>query len=146
MPSIPGLCPAAIVVGVDESRSSLRAAAYAAGLARRQQALLVVVYARSGPNGLLSTVDISGTGAAQVLDAQDRVEAALRRALGSVPDLAVSLVVRTGSPYAVISEVAHEVQAGTVVVGRPECLAHRIAGSVSRQLIRRGRWPVTIVP
>ena len=33
-----------IVAGVDGSDSSLRAAAYAAGLARRQHALLAVVY------------------------------------------------------------------------------------------------------
>ncbi|MFF5083552.1 universal stress protein [Actinoplanes sp. NPDC000266] len=137
--------PAAIVVGVDESRSSLRAAAYAAGLARRQQARLVVVYARSQPNGLLTTMDTSGTGVAQVVDAQDRVEATLRSAL-SASDLDVDFVVRPGNPYTVISEVAHEVQAGTVVVGRPECLAHRIVGSVARQLERSGRWPVTIVP
>ncbi|MEV4350490.1 universal stress protein [Actinoplanes sp. NPDC049596] len=140
-----GWGPAAIVVGVDESRSSLRAAAYAAGLARRQQARLVVVYARRRPNGLLATMDTSGTGVAQAVDAQDRVEASLRAALGAA-DFPVELVVRPGDPYSVISDVAHEVQAGTVVVGRPECLAHRIVGSVARQLERSGRWPVTIVP
>ena len=36
--------PKVIVVGVDGSESSLRAAAYAGGLARRQHALLAVVY------------------------------------------------------------------------------------------------------
>ncbi|MED7826870.1 universal stress protein, partial [Streptomyces chiangmaiensis] len=36
--------PKVIVVGVDGSESSLRAAAYAGGLARRQRALLAVVY------------------------------------------------------------------------------------------------------
>lgn len=36
--------PEVIVIGVDGSDSSMRAAAYAAGLARRQGALLTVVY------------------------------------------------------------------------------------------------------
>ena len=139
--------PAAIVVGVDESRSSLRAAAYAAGLARRQHARLVVVYARGGPGGLLATVDLGGVGAVATLDAQDRVEQDLRAAIGEAgPDLEVSLVVRAGDPYAVLAEVAHEVRAGAVVVGRPESLAHRLTGSVARRLVRCGRWPVTIVP
>ena len=135
------------MVGVDESRSSLRAAAYAAGLARRQQAHLVVVYARSQPGGLLSTMDISGTGISSAIDAQDRVESELRRALAeAAPDIEVELIVRPGHPYNVISDVAHEVQAGAVIVGRPESLAHRIMGSVAKQLVRSGRWPVTIVP
>jgi nucleotide-binding universal stress UspA family protein len=36
--------PSLILVGVDGSRTSLRAAAYAAGLARRQHSRLLVVY------------------------------------------------------------------------------------------------------
>ena len=36
--------PMVVLTGVDGSRTSMRAAAYAAGLARRQQSRLVVVY------------------------------------------------------------------------------------------------------
>ena len=36
--------PKVIVVGLDGSESSMRAAAYASGLARRQNALLAIVY------------------------------------------------------------------------------------------------------
>jgi hypothetical protein len=41
--------PGAIVVGIDGSTPSLRAAAYAAGLARRQRTRLVAVYVRTPP-------------------------------------------------------------------------------------------------
>ncbi len=45
--------PGAIVVGVDGSPTSLRAAAYAAGLARRQHTKLIAVFVRSSPGTLL---------------------------------------------------------------------------------------------
>ena len=41
--------PSLIMVGVDGSRTSLRAAAYAAGLARRQHCRLLAVYVGRGP-------------------------------------------------------------------------------------------------
>jgi hypothetical protein len=40
--------PTVVLIGLDVSRTSLRAGAYAAGLARRQHARLVAVYARTG--------------------------------------------------------------------------------------------------
>ncbi|MET0425871.1 MAG: universal stress protein [Actinoplanes sp.] len=139
--------PAAIVVGVDGTDASLRAAAYAVGLARRQRAPLVLVYVRSQPGGLLSAVDAAGAGIAAVIDVEDQIEAELLDAFGQVPDdLDTKLIIRAGQPWAVLSEVAHEVQAGAVIVGRSESLAHRLTGSVPRRLVRCGRWPVTVVP
>jgi hypothetical protein len=52
--------PGAIVVGIDRSTPSLRAAASAAGLARRQRTRLVAVYVRTQPTALLSLADHSG--------------------------------------------------------------------------------------
>jgi nucleotide-binding universal stress UspA family protein len=139
--------PAAIVVGIDGSDSSLRAAAYGAGLARRQSAPLVLVYVRSHPNGLLSTIDGGGAGIVAVIDVEDRVEADLFDAIRQAPgDVDAQLIVRFGHPSTVLSEIAHEVQAGTVIVGRCERLSHRLIGSVPRRLVRSGRWPVTVVP
>lgn len=139
--------PVAIVVGVDGSEPSLRAAAYAAGLARRQRTRLVAVYARAHPAGLVALA--GGMATRAVLDAQDEVEAQLRDAMerqARVWDVDVRLVVRRGDPLTVLSDVAHEVRADAVIVGRSASVGHRITGSLAVRLVRCGRWPVTVVP
>jgi nucleotide-binding universal stress UspA family protein len=141
--------PRAIVVGVDGSISSMRAAAYAAGMARRQRCRLVAVFVRSWPAAVLPMADTSGSATATVIQAHDEVERELRDAIAqrsSVLNLDVHLVVRTGEPYAELLEVAREVQADAVIVGRSTKILHRIAGSLAIKLIRAGRWPVTVVP
>jgi nucleotide-binding universal stress UspA family protein len=141
--------PRAIVVGVDGSTSSLRAAAYAAGLARRQRCRLIAVFVRSMPAVLLPMADTSGSAAATVVQAHDAVEQELRDAIAQrspVLDLDIRLVVRTGEPYAELIEVARQVRADAVVVGRSTKVLHRIAGSLAIKLIRANRWPVTVVP
>ena len=70
--------PSAIVVGVDGSATSLRAGAYAAGLARRQRARLVAVYV-----GSVSPMCVTEPSAAAVLriahsEAFERTAADLR--------------------------------------------------------------------
>src|SRR3954451_16226613 len=72
--------PGAIVVGVDGSPTSLRAAAYAAGLARRQRTKLIAVYARTSPGTLLALADHSGVAAGAVLQTQDELAEHLQRA------------------------------------------------------------------
>ncbi|GIF26788.1 nucleotide-binding universal stress UspA family protein [Actinoplanes tereljensis] len=144
-----GVCsPAAIVVGIDGSPSSLRAGAYAAGLARRQHARLVAVYARAQPGGLLAVVDTSGAAVATTMEIQDQIETELVAAARTqlTRDVDAQLLVRFGDPFTVLCEVAREVQAGTVIVGRSDSLAHRIAGSLALRLVKCGRWPVTVVP
>src|ERR1044071_7784121 len=92
--------PRTILVGVDGSTSSLRAAAYAAGLARRQGSRLVAVYVRTPPSALLPLADTGGV-AATVVDTQDAVEQELRAAfVERLHDLDARLVVRNGEPYA----------------------------------------------
>ncbi|MCO8274870.1 universal stress protein [Actinoplanes sp. TRM 88003] len=138
--------PSTILVGVDGSTSSLRAAAYAAGLARRQGSRLVAVYVRTPPSALLPLADTGGV-AATVIDTQDAVEQELRTAFAErVGDLDARLVVRNGEPYAELCDTAREVQADVVVVGRSAALLHRVAGSIGHKLVRCGRWPVTVVP
>jgi nucleotide-binding universal stress UspA family protein len=141
--------PRAIVVGVDGSNSSLRAAAYAAGLARRQGCRLIAVFVRSLPSVLLPMADTSGSAAATVVQAHDAVEQELRDAIAQrspALNLDIRLVVRTGEPYTELLNVAQQVRADAVIVGRSTKMLHRIAGSLAIKLVRAGRWPVTVVP
>jgi nucleotide-binding universal stress UspA family protein len=141
--------PIALVVGVDGSPTSLRAAAYAAGLARRQCTRLVVVYARKQPAALISFADHGGTAIREVMDAQDEVERQLRDTVltqARVWRIDAQLVVRHGDPLTVLSDVAKEVRADAVIVGSSTSMGHRIAGSLAVRLVRLARWPVTVVP
>ncbi|MFI5914478.1 universal stress protein [Dactylosporangium sp. NPDC051541] len=138
-----------ILVGIDGTTSSLRAAAYAVGLARRQQCRLVVVYVRALPATMLSLADTGGSAATNVVDAHDAVELQLRDAVErQIAGLAVDarLVVRTGEPFTELAAVADQVRADSVIVGRSASAWHRFAGSVAVRLVRCGRWPVTVVP
>jgi nucleotide-binding universal stress UspA family protein len=141
--------PSTVVVGVDGSPTSLRAAAYAAGLARRQRTRLIIVYARKQPTAFVSIADATGLVAVESMRAQDEVEAQLREALHTqarILDIDARLLVRYGDPLTVLCEVATEVRADAVIVGSSASIGHRIAGSIAVRLVRAGRWPVTVVP
>jgi nucleotide-binding universal stress UspA family protein len=139
----------AIIVGIDGTTSSMRAAAYAVGQARRQRSRLVAVFVRTLPPSLMPLADTGGSATVTVLDAQDAVERELRAAFAdALPrlDIEASLVVRTGEPFTELTEVAEQIHADAVIVGRSTQLLHRVAGSLAAKLIRCGRWPVTVVP
>lgn len=138
-----------ILVGVDGSPTSLRAGAYAAGLARRQSARLVVAYV--GPLASLGTA-MPGAGAAVAVsqnDAFDEISDDLRRQVERQAEergIAVSFVARRGDPFSELRRVAGEVRAEAVVVGASAKAGHRLVGSVAVRLVRAGMWPVTVVP
>ena len=139
--------PTVIVVGVDGSASSLRAAAYAAGLARRQRSLLAVVYIQ--PLGSLGGAEV-GVAVAQ---AGREVAADLERQIREGVDrMALHDSVRwefhtvQGDPYGGLVEHADRLRADAVVIGASEKAGHRIVGSVAVRLVKAGRWPVTVVP
>jgi nucleotide-binding universal stress UspA family protein len=70
-----------LLVGVDGSPTSLQAAAYAAGLARRQQSRLVAVYVTTPPSPL--TMQLPDTGALEIegrAELADELAAAARPA------------------------------------------------------------------
>jgi nucleotide-binding universal stress UspA family protein len=137
--------PNVIVVGIDGSPTSLRAGAYAAGLARRQNSRIVVVHVTSAP--MLAGLAASAAGAIEeslLETAQDvgrQVEAGVRH-------LQVDAEYRTarGDPLTEITRIADEVRADAVVVGASTQAGHRLVGSLAVRLVRAGHWPVTVVP
>jgi nucleotide-binding universal stress UspA family protein len=137
--------PARILVGVDDSDSSLRAAAYAAGLARRQGAKLILLYVKTTS---ASTIAIPETIAA-VNQNQDEIAAELRQQIiENAPRLGVEMefVVREGSAYAELVHLAEERKVDAIVVGASTQAGHRLVGSLAAKLVRHAAWPVTVVP
>jgi nucleotide-binding universal stress UspA family protein len=135
-----------VLVGVDGTRTSLRAAAYAAGLARRQGAALVVVFVSSPA---LYTALADGVVAGAVQQTHDELAAELReecRRGAEELELPVTFLCRRGDAYAELSTAADETRADLVVVGSSEQAGHRLVGSVATRLVRAGRWPVVVVP
>jgi nucleotide-binding universal stress UspA family protein len=138
--------PKVIVAGVDGSDSSWRAAAYAAGLARRQNSLLAMVYIQpvlpAGAALGASVVDTT-TEVAEELIAE--IRAATERLRG-IYDVRWEFHTFRGDPYNGLAQAADELTADAVVVGASESAGHRIIGSVAVRLVKAGRWPVTVVP
>ena len=138
--------PRVILVGVDGSPTSLRAAAYAAGLARRQHSRLIAVFVTE--TAPASAGWMAGAEAV-VRDAAAEVDAELRRELQPAAErLGIQVEYRraTGDPVTELSRIADELPADAVLVGASEQAGHRVIGSVAVRLVRIGRWPVTVVP
>ncbi len=138
--------PKVIVAGVDGSDSSLRAAAYAAGLARRQGALLAIVYvqpvlaagAALGAPVADATEEIAQDLAAQIRESMERIK--------GIFDVRWEFHTFRGDPYNGLVRAADDLTADAVVVGASEQAGHRFVGSVAVRLVKAGRWPVTVVP
>lgn len=138
--------PKVIVAGLDGSDSSWRASAYASGLARRQNALLALVYVQpymAGGAALGVPVSEADTGMAEQLLTE------IRTAVERVKDtFQVRWEFHTfrGDPYNGLAMAADQLTADAVVVGASERAGHRFVGSVAVRLVKAGRWPVTVVP
>jgi nucleotide-binding universal stress UspA family protein len=140
--------PTAILVGVDGSTTSLRAAWYAAGLARRQHARVTAVYV--APVASLATAGPAGADLAaarhqafsQAADDMRRRAEEVSRELG----ISVTFIAVEGDPFTELRRIADETRADAVVVGASAHAGHRLVGSLAVRLVRAGRWPVTVVP
>lgn len=135
--------PLLILVGVDGSRTSLRAAAYAAGLARRQRARLLAIFVSRAPLG-------TAPGAVQAMTEASFQEAGdLERQMRErAAEIGLELEFRAvfGDPYTELSHAAEESRADAVIVGASEHAGHKIIGSLATRMVKAGKWPVTVVP
>jgi nucleotide-binding universal stress UspA family protein len=137
--------PDTILVAIDTSDTSMRAGAYAAGLARRQHARLICLYVRSasGLTGLTPAL------AGPLHEAHDSTAAEIRATIeenaGRI-GVEVTFMESVGSPAAEIARVADELRVDAVVVGASTQAGHRFIGSIATALVRSARWPVTVVP
>jgi nucleotide-binding universal stress UspA family protein len=140
--------PSVILVGVDDSTTSIRAGWYAAGLARRQRARLVAVFV--APLASLGTAGPAGAAVTVARDEAFRATAAdmERRAMeiGAELGISITFVAARGEPFTEIRRIAGEVRADAIVVGASAHAGHRFVGSLAVRLVRAGKWPVTVVP
>ncbi|MFD8787158.1 universal stress protein [Kitasatospora sp. NPDC059599] len=139
--------PGVILAGLDGSDSSWRATAYAAGLARRQGAVLAVAYiqpvlgaatALAGAAVEETTQEIAEELLAALREAEERVR--------GVWKVDWRFLTMRGDPYGGLAKLADELRADAVVVGVSEQAGHKVIGSVAVRLVKAGRWPVTVVP
>ena len=142
--------PKMILVGVDDSTTSLRAAWYAAGLARRQRAAVTAVYVAPLASLAVGTAygeaaelaAVQHQAAAELADDMRRRAADVSRELG----ISVTFIAAEGDPFTELRRIADEIRADAVVVGASARAGHRLIGSLAVRLVRAGRWPVTVVP
>src|SRR3954447_17753534 len=108
--------PSLILVAVNGSESSMRAGAYAAGLARRQGARMACLYVAE-ISGMAAAVPAAVGALIQLHDNVARELRAQVAARGPALGVDVTFVERTGDPYTEIVRLADELRADAVVVG-----------------------------
>jgi nucleotide-binding universal stress UspA family protein len=142
-PAVDG--PRLILVAVDGSDTSMRAGAYAAGMARRQNARLVCLYVRTTS----PLIAASPAAVAAMRETMASVAADLQELLiGQAASLGIeaSFVDREGNPFTEIMRLAEELRVDAVVIGASSKAGHRFVGSLAVHLVKVARWPITVVP
>jgi nucleotide-binding universal stress UspA family protein len=141
--------PTSILVGADGSDTSARAGWYAAGLARRQNAKVTVVYVSPMVSLSTSLGAASGTAATIRREEFDLIAEDMRHRIASFADeigVEIDFVHAWGDPLTELRRIADEIRADAVVVGASAQAGHRFVGSLAVRLVKAARWPVTVVP
>ena len=134
-----------VIAGYNGSASARNALAYAAGMARRLDRPLLIVYVTS-PGVYCEPM----TG--QVICAlRDRgeLDSWLLSELDQVCDregLEVSVMARRGNAAKELAAAADSSSADALVVGAPGSRLHHVAGSIPSWLARHAKCPVIVVP
>ncbi len=137
--------PSRILVGIDGSPSSMRAGAYAGGLARRQGSQLIALYVM--PTDGMAAQVVATAGA--LLETQGEIAEQLRTTVhegAAHVGVDAQFVVRRGNPYRELLAVADELRVDAIVVGASTQSGRRFVGSLAGRLVRHAAWPVTVVP
>jgi len=134
-----------VVAGYNGSASARNALAYAAGMARRLDRPLLMVYVTS-PG--VYCEPLTGQVVGLLRDA-DALERWLLTELDQVTDsgeLEVHVRTRRGNPARELAAMAAEFSADALVIGAPRRFWHHLAGSVPGWLARHAKCPVIVVP
>jgi nucleotide-binding universal stress UspA family protein len=137
--------PAKILVGVDGTDTSLRAGAYAVGMARRQGSRIIALYV--APTGGMAAGMAATAGA--LMQTYDSIAKELRAQIDEACarlGVPVTFVQRRGNPYLELVRVAEELRVDAIVVGASMQSGHRLVGSLAGRLVRDAKWPITVVP
>jgi nucleotide-binding universal stress UspA family protein len=137
--------PNVILVGLDGSRTSRRAMAWAGGLARRQGAKLVVVFVQRPSASAAMAPGLAGAMPQVTGEIAAEMEAEIVPRAAEV-GVRLEFISVVGDPWTELTRIADELRVDAVVVGASESAGHRIIGSLAGRLVRAGRWPVSVVP
>ena len=134
-----------VIVGYDGSGSARNALAYAAGLARRLDRPLLLVYVTS-PGVYCEPLTGQVVGLPRDTDALERWLLTELDQVADPGELEVHVRTRRGSPARELGAMATEFSADALVIGAPRHFWHHLAGSVPGWLARHARCPVIVVP
>jgi nucleotide-binding universal stress UspA family protein len=123
----------------------MRAAACAAGMARRDEARLICMFVRApsmkGGTSAMATASLRESDATTALELAG-IAAERAAALG----VDITFLNREGDPYEHIIQAAREYKVDLIVLGASMSLTHRFAGSLAVRLVKARLCPVLIVP
>lgn len=134
---------------MDDTVTASHAAAYAAGLARRQGARLIAVFVIPGTTSIAAASPAGASVIVAEAQAHEQIAGELRaRVKQTSAELGVdaTFIAAHGDPYTEIKRLADQTRADAIVVGASAKAGHRLVGSLAVRLVRAGRWPVTVVP